>query len=57
MVRRAADDRSFLFVINHSQDEVEVPARGHEVVTGVDVGPVLQVPAGAVRVVREDGHR
>lgn len=57
VVRRAADDRSFLFVINHTQDEVEVPARGHEVVTGVDVGPVLQVPAGAVRVVREDGHR
>lgn len=57
VVRRAADDRSFLFVINHSQDAVEVPARGHEVVTGDDVGPVLQVPAGAVRVVREDGHR
>lgn len=57
VVRRAADDRSFLFVINHTQHEVEVPARGHEVVTGVDVDPVLQVPAGAVRVVREDGHR
>lgn len=57
VVRRTADDRSFLFVINHSQDAVDVPARGHEVVTGADVGPVLQVPAGAVRVVREEGRR
>lgn len=57
VVRRSADDRSFLFVINHSDGVVEVPARGHEVVTGADVGPVLVVPAGAVRIVREEGHR
>ncbi|NMR20255.1 beta-galactosidase [Cellulomonas fimi] len=57
VVRRAAENRSFLFVINHSEDAVEVPVRGHEVVTGADVGPLLQVPAGGVRVVREDGHR
>ncbi|MBC7289864.1 MAG: beta-galactosidase [Actinotalea sp.] len=54
VVRRAHDDgASFLFVINHSDDVVEVPVRGRELTQDVDV-ETLHVPAGAVRVVRED---
>ncbi|MGV8967371.1 MAG: beta-galactosidase [Cellulomonas sp.] len=54
VIRRAAADRSYLFVINHGPSEVSVPAAGHELVSGVTVESTLCVPAGAVRVVRED---
>ena len=54
VVRRADADRSYLFVINHGTTDVTVPAAGRELISGVRVDPTLCVPAGAVRVVRED---
>ena len=54
VVRRAAPGRSYLFIINHGDTEVEVSAAGVELVTGTDVTRTLRVPAGAVRVLRED---
>lgn len=57
VVRRAHDDgASYLFVINHSDDDVEVPVRGHELTQDMRT-EALRVPAGAVRVVREDVTR
>ena len=54
VVRRADADRSYLFVINHGSCDVSIPTAGHELVCGTTVESTLCVPAGAVRVVRED---
>ncbi|PRY65041.1 beta-galactosidase [Glaciihabitans tibetensis] len=54
VIRRAAPDRSYLFVINHGAVDVELAARGHELVTDTRVDQIIRVPAGAVRVLRED---
>lgn len=57
VVRRADEGRSYLFVINHSTNDVELPASGRELVTGEPVDSIARVPAGAVRVIREDRTR
>ena len=44
---------SYLFVINHGEHPVTVPAQGWELVTSHPVTAVISVPAGAVRVIRE----
>ena len=54
VVRRASATASYLFIINHGVDELILPAAGHELITGEPVGRVVRVPAGAVRVIRED---
>ena len=54
VIRRAAPDRSYRFIINHGDTDVEVSAAGVELVTGADIASTLRVPAGAVRVIRED---
>jgi len=54
VVRRAAADRSYSFIINHGDTDIEVSGAGLELITGVDVTRTLRVPAGAVRVLRED---
>jgi len=54
VVRRAAADRSYRFIINHGDTDVEVSGTGHELVTDAAVARTLRVPAGAVRVLRED---
>ncbi|WGD36976.1 beta-galactosidase [Lysinibacter sp. HNR] len=54
IVRRADASRSFLFVINHNTHQTQVSASGFELTTGNRVDGTLTVPAGAVRVVRED---
>ena len=54
VVRRASADASYLFVVNHSVDAVEIPATGIELVTGSSVKSSVLVPAGAVRVVKEE---
>jgi beta-galactosidase len=54
VIRRAAADRSYLFVINHGGTAIDLAAFGHELVTGEPVDRTLRVPAGAVRVLRED---
>lgn len=40
--------------MNHGADAVEVDARGTELVTGTVADGRLAVPAGAVRVIREE---
>jgi beta-galactosidase len=57
VIRRVGEDRSYRFLINHSTHDVEVPATGHELVTGEPVDSIARVPAGAVRVIREDRTR
>jgi beta-galactosidase len=54
VIRRAGPDSSYRFIINHGDTDVEVSAAGVELVTGADVTRTLRVPAGAVRVLRED---
>ncbi|MBG6058903.1 beta-galactosidase [Cryobacterium sp. MP_M5] len=54
VVRRTSATASYLFIINHGGVELTLPAAGHELITGEPVGRVVRVPAGAVRVVRED---
>jgi beta-galactosidase len=54
VVRRRAGAASYLFVINHADQEVEVPASGHELLTGARIDRDLVVAAGGVAVVRED---
>jgi len=55
-VRRVADDgRSWLFVLNHTDDDVSVPTSGRELLGDQDVADgSLVVAAGGVAVVRED---
>ena len=54
VIRRAAADRSYSFIINHGDTDIEVSGAGLELITGVGVTRTLRVPAGAVRVLRED---
>ncbi|MFD7160695.1 Beta-galactosidase C-terminal domain [Kribbella sp. NPDC059898] len=51
-VRRRAGDTTWTFRINHSTQDVVVPATGVELVTGKDVDGELTVPAGGYAVVR-----
>jgi beta-galactosidase len=55
-VRRVAADgtgASWLFLLNHTDVDRKVPATGTDLLTGTDHGPVVTVPAGGVRVLRE----
>ncbi len=52
-VRRVAPDASWLFLLNHTDRDVEVPATGQELVTGERADSRVRVPAGGVAVVRE----
>lgn len=54
IVRRHADDRSYLFVINHGTESVTVRTTGSELVTGAAAAGAIEVPAGAVRIIREE---
>jgi beta-galactosidase len=54
VVRRRDDDGvSYLFVINHSSDDVDVPSDGEELLRGAVVAGSVTVEAGGVAVVRE----
>jgi beta-galactosidase len=53
IVRRRGVDRSYRFILNHTAAEVEVGATGVDLVTGARVDETVTVPAGAVRVIRE----
>ncbi|MFE1439044.1 beta-galactosidase [Streptomyces sp. NPDC058739] len=57
VVRRAGEQGSYLFAVNHTAAEAKVPldTSGTELLTGEPVTGRLTVPAGAVRVVRLDG--
>ncbi|MEU7654059.1 beta-galactosidase [Micromonospora taraxaci] len=54
VVRRRDGDRTWLFVLNHTDAEVRLPATGVELLTGTPCAGELTVPAGEVAVVRED---
>ncbi|SCF36517.1 beta-galactosidase [Micromonospora purpureochromogenes] len=55
VVRRRDGDRSWLFVINHTDAEVRLDVTGTELLGGARCTGELRVPAGEVAVVRE-GH-
>ncbi|MEV5644707.1 beta-galactosidase [Streptomyces flaveolus] len=57
VVRRTGGSGTFLFAINHTASDAEVPldAPGTELTAGERTAGPLTVPAGAVRVVRLDG--
>jgi beta-galactosidase len=57
VVRRTGESGSYLFAINHSPSDAKVPLETHgtELLTGERAAGRLDVPAGAVRVVRLDG--
>lgn len=51
--RRRSGERTWLFVINHTDERVQVPASGTDLVTGVAVDEAVSVEPGGVAVVRE----
>lgn len=53
VVRRLDDERSFLFVLNHTADAAAVPADGVDIVSGSTCAGTVTVPGGGVAVVRE----
>jgi len=53
--RRTSGDASWLFVLNHTDGAVSVPATGTDIVSGVPVSGSVTLPAGGVAVVREGG--
>lgn len=55
-VRRAGDGVSYLFLINHTDVEFEVPVRGVDLVTGATAERAVVVPAGGVAVIEEEAR-
>lgn len=55
VLRRTSDRGSFLITVNHTGKEVDVPARGVDLVDGTRVEQTLTVPAEGVRVLHEEG--
>ncbi|MFF1573476.1 beta-galactosidase [Leifsonia sp. NPDC058292] len=53
-VRRHHAEVSFLFLTNHTSEPLSVEADGVELVTGTTTNGTLLVPAGEVRIVREE---
>lgn len=53
LARRSSASGSWLFAINTTGEQLKVPVTGHDLVSDVRVGPVLQLSAGGVAVVRE----
>ncbi|MEV0722299.1 beta-galactosidase [Micromonospora purpureochromogenes] len=54
VVRRRDGDRSWLFVINHTDADVQLDVTGTELLGGARCTGELRVPAGEVAVVREE---
>jgi beta-galactosidase len=52
--RRRGDDGSWVFLVNHGRDPLEVPVAGVDLVAGGHTDGVLSLGPGAVAVVRED---
>lgn len=53
VVRRRAGETTWLFVLNHTEAPVEVPATGLELVAARPVNVSLAVPPGGYAVVRQ----
>ncbi|WP_232525035.1 beta-galactosidase [Nocardioides mangrovicus] len=56
VVRRDAAEASYVFALNHGEEEQELLVHGTELLSGAAVAGRLSVPAGSVRVVRTDPH-
>lgn len=54
LVRRRGTDASYLFVVNHGAGDIHVESDGVELVTGARIVGEATVPAGAVRIIREE---
>jgi beta-galactosidase len=52
--RRAEDGRSWVFLVNHGGEPLEVPVTGLDLVSTLRTDGVLQLAAGGVAVVEED---
>lgn len=53
LVRRNAGENTYLFVINHSDQDCRVEAQGFELLTQTSADGILVVAGGDVRIVRE----
>ena len=53
VVRRRSADRSWLFVLNHSAQDIDIPARGFDEVAEHPVDGTLRLRAGGWAVIRE----
>ncbi|WOF24314.1 beta-galactosidase [Microbacterium betulae] len=51
VVRRRSAERSFVIAVNHRDEDAELAATGHELLTGVDADGTFSVPAGGVAVI------
>ena len=56
VVRRTGPEASYLFVLNHGTEAVEVEADGHDLVGQRDCRGRVRVAAGGAAVVQEVGH-
>ncbi|WP_127473317.1 beta-galactosidase [Microbacterium sulfonylureivorans] len=54
IVRRRGADASYLFVVNHGDAAAVAEASGFELITGMPVAGDVDVPGGAVRIIREE---
>lgn len=54
VVRRVGDDRSYLFLINHTDAERTASASGRDLVTGASYRGTVRVASGAVVVLEEE---
>ena len=55
VVRRHGEGRSWLFVLNHTDEPADIEVEGVELDSGAEVSGSLRVAAGACAVVREGG--
>ncbi len=55
IVRRASAHTTYVFVLNHTEQDEQVPIDGIELLADTETGGSLSVPAGGVAVVRADG--
>ena len=53
VVRRSSPTGSWLFALNHTDEDREIAAAGHDLVSGADVGPTLRLAPRTAAVVRE----
>lgn len=52
VVRRCKDEQTWTFFINHNDEDVRIPAAGHELLTSQELQGTLHLKAGSVAVVR-----
>ena len=54
-VRRYGAQATYLFVLNHTDQPAKVDASGTDLLTGTTCTGTVEVPAGGVAVIREEG--